>query len=157
MRALFAGTFDPVTLGHLDLINRLAVMLETVVVAVLVNPEKHPVFTADERVEMLSEVCHPWPNVSVRAFQGLAVVAARDAGADCLVRGIRGADEYPGELRMAMANRALTGIDTLWLPASPQVSFISSSLVREIAGLGGDITTLVPAALAEQIRARLAQ
>ncbi len=157
MRALFAGSFDPVTNGHLDLISRLVGMAETLVVAVAINPRKQPLFAPEERVALLTELCRPWPHVQVRAFSGLVTDAARDVGADCLVRGIRDTAEYARETQMALANRALTGIETLLLPASPGKAFISSSLVKEIAAFGGDISPFVPAAVAELVPARLAR
>lgn len=157
MRALFAGSFDPVTVGHLDVISRLTGLLDSLVVAVAINPEKRSLFSIDERMAMLREACRHWPHVEVRAFTGLVATAAHDVGADCLIRGVRGSDEFAREEQMALANRALTGIETLLLPASPQVSFISSSLVREVAAFGGDILPFVPAHVAEQMRQRMAK
>lgn len=156
MRALFAGSFDPVTLGHLDVISRLAGMLDALVVAVAINPDKHAMFSIEERVTMLRDVCQPWPNVDVQAFSGLVTEAARDLEVGCLVRGVRGAVEFAREEQMALANRALTGIDTLLLPASPHLSFISSTLVKEVAAFGGEITPFVPAVVAQRLRQRKA-
>jgi pantetheine-phosphate adenylyltransferase len=155
MRALFAGSFDPVTNGHLDLIRRLAGLVESLVVAVAINQHKRPLFTADERVALLVELCHPWSNVQVQAFSGLIVDAARATGVDCIVRGIRSDGEFAHEMQMALANRALAGIETLLLPASPDLSFISSSLVKEVASFGGDVTPFVPVVVAERLQARL--
>lgn len=157
MRAFFAGSFDPVTNGHIDLIGRLATLMDAVVVAVSINPEKRPLFTDDERVALLTAVCEPWPNVVVRRFTGLVVDAAREVQATILVRGIRSAEEWAREVQMAQMNRALSGIETLVLPASPALTYISSSLVKEVARFGGDISPFVPAQVAERLYARLRQ
>jgi len=155
MRILFPGTYDPVTNGHLDLIGRLVPLAESLVVAVAINLEKRPLFSDDERVEMLKAACRAWPTVEVRAFRGLVVDAARQVEADLIVRGIRSSAEGDRELQMAYTNRALTGIETLLLPASPGLAYVSSSLVREVARFGGDITPFVPPEVAERMYARL--
>ncbi len=155
MRALFAGSFDPVTNGHLDLISRLAPLVDSLVVGVGVNPDKQPLFTDDERVAMLRTACAPWPQVTVQTFQGLAVEAARTLQADLLVRGVR-PDEYAREVLMAQANRALSGVETLLLPADPALAFLSASVVREVARFGGDVSRWVPAPVAARLRARFA-
>ncbi len=157
MRALFPGTFDPVTHGHLDLIGRLATLADDVVVGVAVNLAKQPIFTDDERVALLREACQAWPNVTVQSFRGLVVEAARQVEADVIVRGIRAGSEYDHEQQMAQMNRAMTGIETLLLPAGPQWVFISASLVREIARFGGDVSPYVPAAVATRLRAYFQQ
>ncbi len=123
MRVLFPGSFDPVSNGHLDLIGRLALLADSIVVAVAINPAKHPLFTEEERVEMLRIVCHTWPQVEVYAFHGLVVEAARQVNAACIVRGTRGGAECDHELQMAQMNRTMAGIETLFLPASPQWAF----------------------------------
>jgi len=151
MRALFPGSFDPVTNGHLDLIARLVSLVDEVVVAVAVNPEKIPLFPEEERVELLSEACRPWPAVRVERFTGLVVDAARQCAADLIVRGIRGVAESDRELQMAQMNRAQTGIETLLLPASPAWAFVSSSFVREIARFGGEVAPYVPAPVAARL------
>lgn len=153
MRALFAGSFDPVTHGHLDLIGRVVSLVDSVVVAVATNPDKHPLFADEERVAILREVCRPWPTVEVRAFRGLVVDAARETGATLIVRGLRGEAEAAGELQMAQMNRALTGIETLLVPTTPQWAFVSSSLVKEIARLGGTVDAFVPGIVAARLRA----
>ena len=155
MRALFTGSFDPVTNGHLDLISRLAPLVDSLVVGVGVNPDKQPLFTDDERVAMLRTACAPWPQVTVQTFQGLAVEAARTLQADLLVRGVR-PDEYAREVLMAQANRALSGVETLLLPADPALAFLSASVVREVARFGGDVSRWVPAPVAARLRARFA-
>ena len=153
MRALFPGMFDPVTNGHLDLIARLSSLADDVIVAIAVNPEKRPLFTDEERATLLREACRPWPSVRAQTFAGLAVDAARQFNADVIVRGIRGSAEFDREWHMAQMNRAMTGIETLLLPASPSWAHVSSSLVREIARFGGDVTSYVPAAVVIRLRA----
>ncbi|MHB9026690.1 MAG: pantetheine-phosphate adenylyltransferase [Armatimonadota bacterium] len=153
MRALLAGSFDPVTNGHLDLISRLVSLIDSLVVAVAVNIEKRPLFTDAERVAMLRDACRPWPSVEVVTFSGLVVDAARQFGADVIVRGARHAGEFERELQMARMNRAITGIETLVMPARPELSFVSSSLVKEVAGFGGDVSAFVPTAVAVRLRA----
>ncbi|HEY3378432.1 MAG TPA: pantetheine-phosphate adenylyltransferase [Armatimonadota bacterium] len=153
MRALFAGSFDPVTYGHLDLISRVVPLVESLVVAVAINSEKRPIFSEEERLTLLRATCQAWPQVEVRAFQGLVVDAARTVGATVIIRGIRNASELDHELQMAQTNRQLSGIETLLLPASPQWSFVSSSLIKEVARYGGDITPYVPAAVAARVLA----
>jgi pantetheine-phosphate adenylyltransferase len=157
MRALFPGSFDPVTNGHLDLIARLVSLVDEVVVAIAVNPEKTPLFTEQERVDLLREACRPWPAVRVQAFTGLVVDAARHSGAELIVRGIRGSAELDRELPMAHMNRAMTGIETLWLPASSTWASVSSSLVREIARFGGEVAPYVPAPVAMRLREKYRQ
>lgn len=152
MRALFPGSFDPVTNGHLDLIARIVPLVDTVVVAVAINCEKRPLFSEDERVALLQEACRVWPTVCVQAFSGLVIDAAQLAGADLIIRGVRSSVECDRELQMAQTNRALAGIETLLLPASPSWSFVSSSLVREIARFGGEVAPYVPALVAERLR-----
>jgi len=151
MRALFPGSFDPVTNGHLDLIARLVTLVDEVVVAVAINPAKHPLFSREERVALLREACACWPTVQIQEFIGLVVDAARQYEASMIVRGIRGNGELDREMQMAQANRALCGIETLLLPAHPAWSFVSSSLVREIARFGGDIAPYVPAPVAARL------
>lgn len=152
MRALLAGSFDPVTIGHLDLMARLATTMDSVVVAVAINVGKQPLFTLEERVDMLREACAPWPNIEVQAFAGLVVDAARQCGADIIVRGIRQSGEFDRELQMAQMNRALTGIETLLLPTRPDLSFVTASLVREVARFGGDVSPYVPAHVSARLR-----
>ncbi|MGN6687598.1 MAG: pantetheine-phosphate adenylyltransferase [Actinomycetales bacterium] len=138
------GSFDPVTLGHLDVIRRCSVLFDRVVVAVLVNPDKQPVFTEEERVELLREVTRPFPNVAVVAAHGLLVDVCRRERAGVVVKGVRGSSDTEYELPMAAMNRHLAGVETLLLPSDPRVSYVSSSLVRSIASNGGDVSGLVP-------------
>jgi len=157
MRALFPGSFDPVTNGHLDLIARLVPLVDEVVAAIATNPEKNPLFSDIERLELLNEACGRWATVSVKLFTGLVVDAARQCDAGLIVRGIRDGAEFDRELRMAQMNRALTGIETLLLPASARWTFVSSSLVREIARFGGEVSPYVPSPVAARLREKYRQ
>lgn len=153
--AVCPGSFDPVTVGHVDVIRRAAALFERVVVAVLVNPDKQPVFTEEERVDLLKQVSADYPNVVVIAAAGLLVDVCRREGAGVVVKGIRGSSDAEYELPMAAMNRHLAGVETLLLPSDPRVSYVSSSLVRSIARYGGDISGLVPEVVAGPLVERL--
>jgi pantetheine-phosphate adenylyltransferase len=155
LTALCPGTFDPATNGHLDIIERAAQRFDAVVVGVLDNPAKQPLFSAEERVRMLEAATGGLPNVSVAAFSGLLVEAARSVGADVVVKGLRAVTDFEAEIQMAQMNRALAGVETLFMTTSPAWSFLSSSLVKEVARFGGDVSGLVPAAVLEGLRERL--
>jgi pantetheine-phosphate adenylyltransferase len=155
LTALCPGTFDPVTNGHLDIIERVARRFDALVVGVLDNPAKQPLFGAEERVSMLKEVTQDLPNVEVDAFSGLLVDHARRRGADVVVKGLRAVSDFEYEIQMAQMNRSLSGLETLFVTAAPQWSFLSSSLVKEVAAFGGDVGALVPAVVAERLRDRL--
>jgi pantetheine-phosphate adenylyltransferase len=144
LTALCPGTFDPVTNGHLDVIGRAAGMFDDVVVAVLENPGKTPVFTAQERVALLEEALRDRDNVRMAAFGGLLVEFAREQGADVIVKGLRAVSDYEYEIQMAQMNHRIGEVDTLFMATSPKWSFLSSSLVKEVARLGGDVEGLVP-------------
>jgi pantetheine-phosphate adenylyltransferase len=144
LTALCPGTFDPVTNGHLDVIGRAAGMFDEVVVAVLENPGKTPVFTAPERVALLEEALRDHDNVRMAAFGGLLVEFAREQGADVIVKGLRAVSDYEYEIQMAQMNHRIGEVDTLFMATSPKWSFLSSSLVKEVARLGGDVEGLVP-------------
>jgi pantetheine-phosphate adenylyltransferase len=155
LTALCPGTFDPVTNGHLDIIRRAAELFDAVVVAVVENPSKSPLFTSGERVELLREALHDLPGVRVGSFSGLLVDHARAEGATALVKGLRAVTDYEYEIQMAQMNQRIGGVETLFMPTNPSWSFLSSSLVKEVARLGGDVEGLVPghvrAALTERI------
>ncbi len=154
--AIYPGSFDPVTNGHLDLIERGAKIFDRLVVAVLRNLEKDPVFTLTERVEMLREVTRPWSNVEVDVFDGLLVYYARKRGARVILRGIRAISDYEYELQMAMMNRKLEQeIETVFLMPAEAYSYLSSRLVREIARLGGPLQGLVPPVVEQRLRAKV--
>ena len=154
-RAACPGSFDPVTHGHLDVIGRTAQIVDDVVVAVGTNISKNALFSPDERVEMLTEECAAWSNVEVMLFRGLLVDFCATNNIDIISKGLRAAD-FDYELQMAQMNRQLTGVDTLFLPTAPQWAFVSSSLVREVATLGGDVTAFLPARIAARTMARVA-
>jgi pantetheine-phosphate adenylyltransferase len=154
-RAVCPGSFDPVTHGHLDVIERTARVVDDVVVAVGNNISKNSLFSPDERVAMLTEECAQWSNVEVRLFGGLLVDFCAAHGIDIISKGLRAAD-LSYELQMAQMNRQLTGVDTMFLPTAPQWAYVSSSLVREVATLGGDVTAFLPAKIAARTMAKVA-
>jgi len=143
-RAICPGSFDPVTNGHLDIIGRAADLYDELVVAVFVNQSKSSLFTVEERRELLSEVTAGYPNVRIDAFEGLVVDYCRDNDIAVIVKGLRAVSDFDYELQMAQMNRGLAGIDTLFMPTNPEYSFLASSLVKEIARWGGDVSKLVP-------------
>lgn len=154
--AIYPGSFDPVTNGHLDLIERGTKIFGHLVVAVLQNLEKDPLFTVEERVEMLRESTRPWPNVEVDIFEGLLVDYARRKKAQVLLRGIRAISDYEYELQMALMNRKLEPeIETVFMMPAEAYSYLSSRLVKEIARLGGAVDGLVPPVVAERLRVKI--
>jgi len=157
LTALCPGTFDPVTNGHLDVIGRAAELFGSVVVAVLENPSKTPLFTLGERVELLEEAVREHPNVRVGSFRGLLVEHARDVGAAVIVKGLRAVSDYEYEIQMAQMNQRIGEIDTLFMATSPKWSFLSSSLVREVARFGGEVEGLVPDHVRKRLIDRLAE
>ena len=143
--ALCPGSFDPVTLGHLDIIERSARHFDEVIVAVIRNPQKaQSLFTLEERQLLLKESLAHLSNIRIEFFKGLLVEFAKEHGAEAIVKGLRAVSDFDYELQMAQMNQQLTGIDTFFLSTSPQYSFLSSSLVREVARFGGDVSTMVP-------------
>jgi pantetheine-phosphate adenylyltransferase len=152
--ALVPGSFDPVTFGHLDVIERVARFFDSVIVAVIRNPQKSAsLFSLEEREAMLAEVTAHLDNIRIEYFAGLLVDFAQEHGADTIEKGLRAVTDFVYELQMAQMNQTLSGIDTFFLATSPQYSFLSSSLVREVARFGGDVSSLVP----PQVAARLVQ
>jgi pantetheine-phosphate adenylyltransferase len=152
--ALCPGTFDPVTNGHLDIIERAGQRFDAVVVAVLDNPGKQPLFSVDERVAMLKEATTGLDNVDVESFSGLLVEYARRKGSDVIVKGLRAVTDFEYEIQMAQMNRRLTGMETLFMTTDPTWSFLSSSLVREVARFGGDVSELVPSVVVDRLAER---
>lgn len=151
--AIYPGSFDPVTNGHLDLIERGQKMFDTLIVAVLRNADKEPLFSVPERVEMLREVTKVWPGVEVDVFDGLLVDYARKRHAGVILRGIRAVSDYEYELQMAMMNRKLEArLETVFMLPGETYSYLSARLVREIAQLGGPLTGLVPAIVEKRLR-----
>lgn len=143
--AVYAGSFDPATLGHLDLIERAAALFEKVIVAIGVHPTKHPLFTAEERKDLIRQVTSHLPNVTVDSFDGLLIQYCADKGASVVVRGLRVTTDFEYELQIAHANADLAPqIDTVFLPTRTKHGFVSASLVREIASHGGDVSRYAP-------------
>ena len=155
LTALCPGTFDPVTNGHLDIIGRTSTTFDRVVVAVLENPSKQPLFSVDERVQMLEEACGAMENVSVGAFKGLLVEFAKQHGPSVIVKGLRAVSDYESEIQMAQMNHRLGGVETLFMSTNPSWSFLSSSLVKEVARFGGDVDGLVPPSVIARLRERM--
>ena len=142
--SIYPGSFDPVTLGHIDIIKRAAKMTDLLIVGVLKNSSKKGLFTIEERVDMLKEVTKDIPNVEIKSFDGLLVDFAKDTNANTIVRGLRAITDFDYELQMAQTNRALyEGADTIFIPTSIEYSFLSSTTVREIASLNGEISKFV--------------
>jgi pantetheine-phosphate adenylyltransferase len=156
VKALYPGTFDPPTNGHVDLIQRGAKIFDQLTVAILVNPVKNPLFTVEERVEMLCEVTGSIGNVSIATFDGLMVEFARKQGASTVLRGIRAISDYEYEFQMALMNRRLAPeIETVFLQPAGRYSFVSSRMVKEVFSFGGDVTGLVPPNVLKRLRARI--
>ena len=153
--AVCPGSFDPVTNGHLDVFVRAAAMADEVVVAVLINQTKAGLFTIDERIEMLREVVADYPNIRVDSFHGLLVDYCQEHGVTAIVKGLRAISDFDYELQMAQMNYRLAGVETVFITTNPLYSFLSSSLVKEVAKFGGDVDGLVPEAVLKRLRARL--
>lgn len=151
------GTYDPVTNGHLDIVARAARVFDRVIVAVLVNPGKQPLFTPEERLAMLKEVTADIPGVEVDSFEGLLVDFARDRSVTAIVKGLRAVSDFDYELQMAQMNYRLAGVETLFMAANPSYSYLSSSLVKDVARNGGDVTGLVPEPVLLRLRERAAR
>lgn len=151
---LVPGSFDPPTLGHVDVIATAALLFDAVTVAVVVNPAKSGLFPVSERLDLLREVTAEYPGVTVDSFDGLLVDYCASRGVDAVVKGVRGPADADYETQMAQMNRHLTGIATVFVPTAPERAFISSSLVKQVALLGGDVTELVPPGVARALDAR---
>lgn len=154
--ALCPGTFDPVTNGHIDIIRRAGRCFDGVVVAVLENPGKQPLFSVEERVAMLKDASADVPGVEVASFTGLLVDYARSRGIKVIVKGLRAVTDFDVELQMAQMNLGLGGVETFFLPTSPQWSYLSSSLIREVVRFGGDVSGMVPPFVRDRLEEKLA-
>jgi pantetheine-phosphate adenylyltransferase len=153
--AVCPGSFDPVTNGHLDIFRRASALFDELVVATGTNVSKSRLFSPDERLEMLEEACAEYPNIKVMGFTGLIVDFCREIGARAIVKGLRGGNDYEYELPMAQMNAHLTGVETVFIPTTASLGYVSSSLVKEVASLGGDVSELVPEAVLARLRERL--
>ena len=153
--AVCPGSFDPVTNGHLDVFARASELADEVVVAVLINYSKAGMFTIDERIEILREVVAPYPNVRVDSFHGLLVDYCRDHSIKAIVKGLRAVSDFDYELQMAQMNYRLAHVETLFISTNPLYSFLSSSLVKEVARFGGDVSGLVPDAVLVRLQDKL--
>lgn len=154
--AICPGSFDPITLGHLDIIRRAALMFDQVIVAVLVNPGKNPSFTADERIDMIRRAIDGIDNVEVECFDGLLADYTRQKNAQVIVRGLRAVTDFEYEFQMALSNRKMNeNIDTVFLTTSAEYMYLSSSMVKSIGCFGGDISDFVPACICREIAERI--
>ncbi|MCI8372298.1 MAG: pantetheine-phosphate adenylyltransferase [Lachnospiraceae bacterium] len=155
-KAIYPGSFDPVTFGHLDIIGRSAKIVDELVVGVLVNSTKQPMFTIEERVEMLKHLTKDYSNVEIISFDGLLVDFAREEKADIIVRGLRAVTDFEYELQMAQTNHIMEKcVDTIFLTTSLKYSYLSSSIVKEVAWLHGDISQFVPAFVIDKIQEKI--
>ena len=156
-RVVCPGSFDPVTNGHLDIVSRAAGLYDEVIVAVLINITKHSLFSVDERIDMLTEVTKGYGNVRIERFHGLLVDFCAANGITAVVKGLRAVSDFEYEMQMAQMNYRLAKIETLFMTTNPLYSFLSSSLVKEIAKYGGDVSGLVPEIVLDRLHARLAE
>jgi pantetheine-phosphate adenylyltransferase len=156
-RAVCPGSFDPVTNGHLDIIGRASRLVDELIVGVLVNQAKQGLFTVDERIAMLREATASYGNVRVQAFRGLLVDFCRAQDAAIVIKGLRAVSDFDYELQMAQMNIGLAGVETLFMPTNPLYSFLSSSLVKEVAKWGGDVSAHVPDLVRQRLLDRLAE
>jgi pantetheine-phosphate adenylyltransferase len=156
-RAACPGSFDPVTNGHIDIISRASALFDEVVVAVGVNKSKKRLFSAEERIEMLTEVSAPFANVRIDSFDGLLTDFCKEHDVHAIVKGLRAVSDFDYELQMAQMNSSLSGVETVFVPTSPEYSFLASSLVKEVAMFGGDVSGLIPPFVLDRLTARLAE
>jgi len=155
--ALCPGSFDPVTNGHIDVFNRVSAQFDEVVVTVMINKNKQGMFSVDERMEMLREATAHLPNVRIESWYGLLVDFAKQEGITAIVKGLRDATDFGYEQQMAQMNKKLSGVDTFFISTNPIFSFLSSSLVKEVAAFGGDVVDMLPPAVHKRLLDRLAE
>ena len=156
VKAICPGSFDPVTNGHFDVFTRASAIFDSVTIGVLINKRKSSLFTVQERIEMLGEVCAPYPNITVDSFHGLLVDYCRDREISVVVKGLRAVTDFDYELQMAQMNHRLSGIETLFLSTNPVYGYLSSSLVKDVATYGGDVAGLVPDLVLPRVREKIA-
>jgi pantetheine-phosphate adenylyltransferase len=156
-RAVCPGSFDPVTNGHLDIVGRASRLFDEVIIGVLINQHKTGLFTIEERIEMLRDVTKAYGNVRVESFRGLLVDFCRAQDAAVVIKGLRAVSDFDYELQMAQMNNGLSGVETLFMPTNPLYSFLSSSLVKEVAKWGGDVSPYVPDVVGERLLTRVRQ
>jgi pantetheine-phosphate adenylyltransferase len=154
-RAVCPGSFDPLTNGHLDIVRRASRLFDEVIVAVGTNVSKNRLFDAEERIAMLRRACADLPNVSVEGFTGLVTTFAAERDVTAIVKGLRALSDFDYELQMAQMNSSLTGVETVFIPTSPERGFVSSTLVKEVAGFGGDVSAFVPGFVHDELKRRL--
>ena len=154
-RAVCPGSFDPVTNGHIDIVSRASMLFDEVIVAVGINKSKNRLFSPEERIAMLEEACRGFPNVKVDGFTGLLTTFCQERDVVAIVKGLRAVSDYEYELQMAQMNSSLAEIETVFVPTAPEYSFLASSLVKEVAMFGGDVSGLVPDFVRERLIARL--
>jgi len=154
VRAIFPGSFDPITNGHMDVVRRAVKLFDELIIAVGRSPVKNQLFTPEERVEMIAELITDLPDVSVESFDGLTVEYAARRKADVILRGLRSLTDVQYEFQLAMTNRAVAGIETVFIMTSEQYGFTSSTLIREIASLGGDLSNLIPPSVHKRLEGR---
>ncbi len=158
IKAVYPGSFDPVTYGHLDIIKRASKVVDEVIVAILKNNSKNPLFTLEERVRMLEDTTEEFPNVKIQTFDGLTVDFARSVEAKVMIRGLRAVSDFESEMQIAQTNHSLdSDIDTMFFTTSLEYAFLSSTIVREVASYGSDVSNMVPAAVEKMLRKKYAK
>lgn len=157
MKAIYPGSFDPVTYGHLDIIERASKVVDELIIGVLVNSAKNPLFTREERVKLLEETTKHLPNVKVKTFEGLTIDFAKENGANLIIRGLRAVTDFEIEMQIAQTNHSLNAdIDTMFFTTSLEYAFLSSTIVKEVAAYGSDISKMVPQIVADAINEKYA-
>ncbi len=156
-RAVCPGSFDPVTNGHIDIVSRASALFDEVTVAVLINKSKKSLFSVEERIDMLQDVCSAYDNVTIDAFHGLLVDFCKERDIHAIVKGLRAVSDFDYELQMAQMNSSLADVETVFVPTSPEYSFLASSMVKEVAMFGGDVSSLVPPSVLQRLTTRLAE